>query len=62
MCQFPLLIPNCKFIYRFRSPGVANAIDLADRFLPKLKSLNCKYFSISLFTVGTSLALIKSNN
>nr|VDC80612.1 unnamed protein product [Brassica rapa] len=42
MCQFPLLIPNCKFIYRFRSPGVANAIDLADRFLPKLKSLNCK--------------------
>lgn len=22
--------------------GVANAIDLADRFLPKLKSLNCE--------------------
>ncbi|KAL1202016.1 Cell division control protein-like protein B [Cardamine amara subsp. amara] len=27
--------------------GVANAIDLADRFLPKLKSLNCKPIVIS---------------
>lgn len=26
-------------------PGIANAIDLADRFLPKLQSLNCEYFS-----------------
>lgn len=23
--------------------GIANAIDLADRFLPKLESLNCKH-------------------
>ncbi|CAL9234851.1 unnamed protein product [Arabidopsis halleri] len=27
--------------------GVANAIDLADRFLPKLKSLNCKPFVVT---------------
>ncbi|KAL0723771.1 hypothetical protein Bca4012_038370 [Brassica carinata] len=27
--------------------GVANAIDLADRFLPKLKSLNCKPMAIT---------------
>nr|AAK68875.1 cell division control protein 6 [Arabidopsis thaliana] len=31
-----------KFKVRICPPGVANAIDLADRFLPKLKSLNCK--------------------
>lgn len=24
--------------------GIANAIDLADKFLPKLQSLNCEYF------------------
>ncbi|TKW17801.1 hypothetical protein SEVIR_5G392300v4 [Setaria viridis] len=27
--------------------GIANAIDLADRFLPKLESLNCKPFAVT---------------
>ncbi|TVU22286.1 hypothetical protein EJB05_13216, partial [Eragrostis curvula] len=27
--------------------GIANAIDLADRFLPKLESLNCKPFVVT---------------
>jgi cell division control protein 6 len=38
-----------KFKVRICPPGVANAIDLADRFLPKLKSLNCKNFSITVW-------------
>ncbi|XP_068644937.1 uncharacterized protein [Aristolochia californica] len=29
-------------IFQFILLGIANAIDLADRFLPKLQSLNCK--------------------
>lgn len=27
--------------------GIANAIDLADKFLPKLQSSNCEYFPLS---------------
>ena len=29
----------------FDFAGVSNAIDLADRFLPKLQSLNCELFT-----------------
>jgi hypothetical protein len=32
----------------FAFAGVANAIDLADRFLPRLKSLNCEFIGCFL--------------
>ncbi|CAL9187928.1 unnamed protein product [Musa hybrid cultivar] len=39
------------------SAGIANAIDLADRFLPKLESLNCEDANFTVFLPSLSLSL-----
>lgn len=58
-CQCRILVElNHNFLI-FAFAGVANAIDLADRFLPKLKSLNCKLnTSLIVFVVVNALCLV----
>lgn len=56
-CQILVELNHNFLIFAFA--GVANAIDLADRFLPKLKSLNCELnTSLIVFVLVNAICFI----
>lgn len=50
-CQYQILVAFNYEVHIVAFAGVANAIDLADRFLPKLKSLNCELNVAHIYNV-----------